>query len=609
MVKHGDNNKNNFQPLVYATRPHSEYRTVFHVIVQVIQPRLNQDVQTWQLAADIWNHIFAADLQHQNVRPQGGKHWRDQYVHRGAKSRPKEWQDICKPDALQPAAEMQRRAGYRQQVLTAAAALGIPVPAPDPAWTPPTAPTSKPAVSRSNTATAPAQPQDDDEDEDSIDVAKPTLTGPITNSASERTGGLDKSDGNAGKKPATQGKGWYYDETESNNDEVAMDTFEERYANSLPPPGSRRGTNSKLNVQANLTSGSSAAPQQPMLKSGFVPPNTYESGPATLNDEELAHRLQAEENRTKRTTRDGSMTNYVSHLESDDEEEEEELPARQVRPRKAIRTDVNEAGSAGLSGAMKRKVSIDDQLTGTQPSKGGRRDIKAPPVFTKSKDWERKNPNKIPHPRARGSALRHPLSRAINADEDMESGLQAESSRDRADTLPADKVAPTPLPVIHGGFNTTMWIDGKPHANSPMPREDGTRDPAILRASSMVSARGGLVLSGRLDGKWQDVMVCVAGECGWCDPTANNSTMGSTVRPSIGKPIVHACCVEKDEVEGILKFRPADGIGHEWQEGVPNVVNSEKVQFRDGKTREVVVCVPDKCAVCKKVMRGTKKKM
>lgn len=95
-----------FQPHKYSNLPHSEYRTVFHVIVMTLQPNRDNDMAIWQQCANIWNHTFTNDLKANNVRIQDGKHWRDQYVCREHENRPQEWRNIVLPDEQQSKEEL-----------------------------------------------------------------------------------------------------------------------------------------------------------------------------------------------------------------------------------------------------------------------------------------------------------------------------------------------------------------------------------------------------------------------------------------------------------------------------------------------------------------------
>lgn len=133
MVLHGDKGEG-FYRLNYSRLPHREYRTTFHLIVHMLQPQPYGDLPTWDEAADIWNDVFHAYLNEAGARFQGGKQWRDQYVHRYAPTRPLEWREIDVPDDTLDAAEIGRRQVFARNIRASAQALGITLPNPRPAY-------------------------------------------------------------------------------------------------------------------------------------------------------------------------------------------------------------------------------------------------------------------------------------------------------------------------------------------------------------------------------------------------------------------------------------------------------------------------------------------
>lgn len=611
MVRHGDGGKG-YSHLNYKSRPYSEYRTFIHILVQMLQPQMDRtDQEGWQHVADLWNHIFAADLQQQNARPQEWRHWRDQYVHREAAGRPAEWKQICRPDGKQTAEEMTRREGYTRRIADAARDLSIQLPTG--------------AVSPILLSAAPAKRKNIPAPADEALSTSLTPQGPQTQRRAKHTAINDqvpakKSANDKDEKVIKSGKNWLVVEEADDGDKP--NTFEHRFMQSLPK---RKYVESSSDEDDRLT------PEQRFeaavrRKYGARSSATRATRPEA-DDEALARSLQGEYR--KETAPSGGPLPKPDVDDDGDDSGEEEWDGTVAEYRNPSTSSAKQTPAS----IKKQKVSY-----GGYSKEAGRMLLDgdaaptslAPGIINNSSNTSTKGQSKmqddasllmrkqvgIQAMRNRFHGSKMPNSGATRPQ--MTFGMSGERTSRDADVRiqgrgnsvseslipdPPDASLPPSLLMIHGGHEDTVWINGIPHASS-VSEDRIAQAPAILRPTSVVTKRGGIVLRGVIDERERDVMMCIADECSWCDPTSANSTAPSTTRPALKYPLVHACFARHNDQKGVDEFVPIEGVGFDWEDKFPNHIRSAKVAFDDGLVRDVYVCVEGKCKLCMGVKKG-----
>ena len=612
MVRHGDGG-GSYNHLKYDTRPYAEYRTVVHVAVQMLHPKLAQrDKPTWQHVADIFNHLFAEDLNKQNVRRQDAKHWRDQYVHRESKGRPDEWKKVCLPDDQQPVEEMARREGYRRRIQQAAADLGIQIPAaaatstaPNPAAAAAETGHQKPKRRLARFSSGDGDPK--------VPISPPHKK--VRGEARRRPTQVPDAQEPDGRKVLRQGKGWV--EFAEGGDGASDESEEEESHSNIPTrdSGRLRGAKPYPTYPSPWDTGE--------MRKSRLGLSSSQAQPSTADDEALAQHLQEQEygaERTKPARIRDSSTSTSSHDDDGDSNLDPEMQDLQENSRTAVGRARRKTAAASAELSGNKGIRASEVVGHTVPDLDN---TNSAPKFKKKKGNGEAGsemlaglsktvpytdtflsgsvsvmPGSAAHVDGRPGPEKYVEHNASTSLAPMRSFLESRNT-----TLVSTEPAPPPLPMIHGDSEETLWIDGIPHASS-VTGEDGKAAPAILRPTSLMPKRGSMVLRGVIDDEETDLMVCPADECSWCNPESANSALPTTTRKALGRPLVHACCVKANVMDAVSEFVPIEGLGYEWEDRLPNHVSTGKVRFADGLTREVYVCVEKRCKTCRELRGG-----
>ena len=639
MVKH-KNDSGTYKHLDYKHRPHSEYRTVVHVTVQLLQPKLDvPDHAGWQHVADIFNHIFADDLDAQNVRKHKHVYWRDQYVHHDAAGRPREWKEVLRPDEELTAEERQRRAGYRVRIRQAARDLGIALPNS----------ASTAAASSGTTTSGPkskrkrrnhAAEVDDEELVKEDENAQPQFEetgyermrkrgrkqvpyGKQDRKKINRTAEAAKLDSIPSKEEAT-GQPKPKRNRSTGVAEEAVEEDDEEWDGKKWVKKNKRWYYEKDKEAPKWKLPGSSADLDAMrssARSRFYTNITRDQTAESLAaNEAYARSLQEDENRSGQAGRGGESNTSESLQGSDDEGSSPLAPFRGKLQLTAPSERRSRPAWATGQGANLQEMKEEAEVMSPAGETASQHPIpkayiektKGLPATTQTV-W-----------RKSGKLTRKPIAGPSNAAAKPESTVSASNANTTTDGRPKSLEVPSaisslpeeskslarksiglargtapPLTMVHARGSETRWIEGVPHARKTAKCKNAPLTPAIVLPTSPMAKRCGMVVRAVLDGKEEDVMLCVRGECGWCNPESKNNTLGSTSRKAFGRPLVHSCCVQYDAEYDVYEFVPVDGIGEEWERELPNDVVEMKVQFNDYMTRVAYVCVKEECSVCR----------